>query len=48
MMNMSKQLKQKDNEIEDMKKIDIIKEGQQELLKLLKHPKELIEILQKE
>ena len=46
---MSKQLKQKDNEIEDMKKqIDIIKEGQQELLKLLKHPKELIEILQKE
>jgi integrase len=41
--------KQKDNEIEEMKKqIDIMKEGQKELLELLKSPKELHDILKNE
>lgn len=40
--------KQKDNEIEEMKKqMEIMREGQKELLQLLKRPKELLEILRK-
>ena len=41
--------KQKENEIEEIKKdISLMKEGQKELLELLKNPTQLFEILHKD